>query len=241
MLPPWKRHRRLQSASWPPGSRLPVCWPLFSRSPRGQASFATRRSPAAPRRCGSSRFSCSRSSGRSCTSASARAGSSKNSNRNEALCLRAALDAAIQRPRKPSYPPDTRASCVLASHRPSHPGGEASFRNEFLARALVPVRARLADEPLEQQEVVALLRVPQHAEGEARTGILERLGRAVLHRPRDLFQAATYTTVGLVVMRLHRSAVAEDRRETAPAAQVDVVVGERAGCVLVPLGPHDLG
>src|SRR5215213_2406718 len=109
------------------------------------------------------------------------------------------------------------------------------------ARALVPVRARLADEPLEQREVVALLRVPQHAEGEARTGILERLGRAVLHRPRDLFQATTYTTVGLVVMRLHRSAVAEDRRETAPAAQVDVVVGERAGCVLVPLGPHYLG
>jgi len=55
------------------------------------------------------------------------------------LYRRAALDAPIQRPRKHPYPPDTRASCVLASRRPSHPGGEASFRNEFFdAGRIVP-------------------------------------------------------------------------------------------------------
>ena len=51
----------------------------------------------------------------------------KNSFQNEALCRRAALDGARPRPRSHAHIADMAAPCVLASHRPSHPGDEASF------------------------------------------------------------------------------------------------------------------
>ena len=52
----------------------------------------------------------------------------------QALCRRAALGGAMQRPQSRPYLIDTSASCVLASHHPAHPGDEARSTKPSILR-----------------------------------------------------------------------------------------------------------
>ena len=75
-----------------------------------------------------------------------------------------------------------------------------------------PVLARLLDERLEQREVLALLRMPEHAEREPVRRVLERLDRPVLG-PGRFAEPLAKPAEALVVRRLDRRAVAEDLAE----------------------------
>src|ERR671936_1530417 len=100
------------------------------------------------------------------------------------------------------------------------------------ASALLRVAAGLVDERLEEREVLALLRVPEDAEGKAAGGILERLHRPVL-RPRRCHEPLADPAVALVVVALDRGALPEEPGEARALLELDVVVGEDARRVLV--------
>ena len=107
-------------------------------------------------------------------------------------------------------------------------------------RALLAVARGLLDERLEERGVLALLGVPEDAEREAPGRILERLDRAVVGAG-GLAQALAEAAVALVVVALDRRVLAERRAAAVLREDVDVVVGEDARRLLVPLVADDLG
>src|SRR4051812_20801059 len=108
------------------------------------------------------------------------------------------------------------------------------------AAPLRTVGARLVDERLEQRRVLAFLRMPEDAERESARRVLERLDRPVI-RPRRRDEALADPPEPLVVARLPREALADDRTEPAAGVDPALVVGELAEPLLVPLVPEGLG
>src|SRR5207302_3378350 len=80
------------------------------------------------------------------------------------------------------------------------------------------IRGRFGVETLEERGVVVLLGMPEHAEREALRRVLDALERPVL-RPGRLAQVRADPPEALVVVGLHRRAVAEQRAE--PALGID--------------------
>jgi len=76
--------------------------------------------------------------------------------------------------------------------------------------------------------------MPEDTDGEAPLRILERLDCAVVG-PRDLAEALAETAVALVVVRFHRRVLTEQGADAARRLDPDVVVGELAGRVPMPL------
>src|SRR6187551_717747 len=116
----------------------------------------------------------------------------------------------------------------------------ASPANASSGAAVLAVVPRFGDERLEEPQVLAGLGVPEDAEGEATRGVLEPLERAVF-RVRRLAQALAEPAEPLVVVRLHRRVVAEQRRQPAFGDELHVVVGVRARGVLVLVVADDVG
>src|SRR5215218_10061752 len=85
----------------------------------------------------------------------------------------------------------------------------------------------LLDEGREECVVLALLRMPEDAEREAVRRILDRLDRPVLG-PGALAEPLPDPPEALVVRRLHRSPVAEDRPEARIGLDPHAVVRHRA-------------
>ena len=102
------------------------------------------------------------------------------------------------------------------------------------------VGSGLLDEGREERVVLALLRVPEHAEREAVRRILDRLDRPVLG-PGALAQPVADPTEALVVRRLHRRAVAEDRAEPRIALDPHLVVRHHALLMPMAVVADDLG
>src|SRR6202022_3794630 len=100
------------------------------------------------------------------------------------------------------------------------------------SRSSRAVLGGLADELFEQPCVVTRLGVPEHAEGEAPLGILEPLDRPVFG-PGQGSEPGAEPAEALVVVRLDRRAVADQRPEHAVGVDVDLVLGEDAGNELV--------
>src|SRR5919197_2240232 len=99
---------------------------------------------------------------------------------------------------------------------------------------LLPVGGRLLDKPPEEGFVLALLGVPEHAEREALRRVLDGLQRPVV-RPGRLAQAAADAAEALVVVGLHRRAVADQRAEPARGIDPHAVRREDAGRLAVLL------
>src|SRR6478735_219632 len=122
---------------------------------------------------------------------------------------------------------------------PRGPGPAASGRarrDRSTGGAVVP---RLADERLEQPQVLPGLRMPEHAEREAVRGILERLDRAV-GGARRLAQTLAEPTEALMVMRLHRRVLAQQPAELRLRIDRNAVLGELARELLVLLVADDV-
>src|SRR5918996_1419479 len=135
------------------------------------------------------------------------------------------------------------ATAASASSRPASSSSAIVFSVAGLRTAstsLLTVAAGLLDERPEEGKVLARLGMPENADGETAPGILERLDRAVLGA-RRFAQPVAEAPVALVVMALHRCAVAEDALDARAGNELDVVVGEDAGRVLVLLVPDHLG
>src|SRR3954451_3412734 len=131
-----------------------------------------------------------------------------------------------------------RARPRFAARRGRGPAASGrARRGRSTGGAVVP---RLAHERLEQPHVLAGLRVPEHAEREAARRILERLDRPVVGARRPA-QPLAEPAEALVVMRLDRRVVADQRAELRLGLDRDVVLGELAGQLLVLLVPDHLG
>src|SRR5436190_20019697 len=81
--------------------------------------------------------------------------------------------------------------------------------------------------------------MPEDADGEAPVWILDRFDRSVLGVRRDT-EALSNPPDSLMMVRLHRCTVSEQRPEPRSVLQRHVVVRERAGRVLVLLVTDDL-
>src|SRR4029079_6039435 len=97
-------------------------------------------------------------------------------------------------------------------------------RDRSTGCAVVP---RLANERLEQPQVLPGLRMPEHAEREAARGILKRLDRAVVG-PRRLAQPVPEPAEALMVMRLHRRVLAQQPAELRLGIERHAVLCELA-------------
>src|SRR5437016_5637710 len=117
-------------------------------------------------------------------------------------------------------------------------GAAANLRGTRCAM-LGTVGGRLRDELLEELPVLASLRMPEDAEGEAPRRILDRLDGAVLGH-RGHAQPLAEAPESLMVVRLDRRALAEQLPEPASRLERDVVVREDAGRVLVLLVADDV-
>src|ERR687885_766776 len=96
----------------------------------------------------------------------------------------------------------------------------------FDSPLLAPPRGGV-DERLEELHVLARLRMPEDAEREAPIRRLHGLDRPVLGVRRDP-EALAEPAEALVVVGLHRRAIAEQRLQPRPALDRHVVVGEGA-------------
>ena len=143
--------------------------------------------------------------------------------------------AAARASRRSSLPRPASAP----SRRPSRAGGAAAVAAGLGLALRLPVRPRLVDERAEEGRVLAFLRVPEHADGEALVRILDRLERPVVG-PRRLDEPVADRPEALVVVRLDRGALAEQRAEPRPLLHVDLVIGEDARRVLVLLVADDV-
>src|SRR6266496_4283797 len=130
-----------------------------------------------------------------------------------------------------------RATAASASSRPAC--SSSAIGSSVAGLTTCTVRLRLSHELLEQPPVVAGFGMPEDADREAAGRIFDRLDGAVV-RPRRFRQAFAEPPEALVVMRFDRRALAEKRADAAGAFEPDVVVGERAGRVLVPLVADDV-
>src|SRR3954453_5319246 len=101
--------------------------------------------------------------------------------------------------------PDSASSSYLLR---DPPGISTKTTTVGSATARLAVRARLVDEPAEEADVLARLRMPEHADDEAAVLRLEALHGAVVG-PRERAQALAEPARALVVVRLHRAALAE--------------------------------
>src|ERR671936_443450 len=105
--------------------------------------------------------------------------------------------------------------------------------------APLAVGAGRGHEPLEECCVLALLRVPEDAEREALRGVIDTLECAVVG-PRRLAQALAEPAEALVVVRLHRRALADEGTQPAFRVDADSVVREDAERLAVLLVADDL-
>ena len=86
----------------------------------------------------------------------------------------------------------------------------------------------------EEREVLALLRMPEDADGEALAGVLERLDGAVIG-PADFPEAVPDSSVPLVVVRFHGRVLSEQTADARFRIEAHAVVGELPRPVLVAL------
>src|SRR5262249_20930230 len=96
------------------------------------------------------------------------------------------------------------------------------------------------DERLEERAALALLRVPEDAEEEAATAVLDRLDDAV-GCPRDRPEAAAEATEAPAMVGLDRRLGAEQPREPPTRVDTHVVVAEAGRVGLVLIGAEHLG
>ena len=106
------------------------------------------------------------------------------------------------------------AGAPIAGAAPQAVPAHRRSRRRLALALRVAVGARLVDERAEERRVLALLRVPEHADGEPLAGILDRLERAVLG-PGRLDEPVADAAEALVVVRLDRRPLAEQRAEPA--------------------------
>ncbi len=114
---------------------------------------------------------------------------------------------AFERSARLAFAPSRLPGLRLPRRRSSPPISRASPSS-------AAVRARLVDERLEERRVLALLGVPEHADGESLRRILERLERAVFG-PRRLDEPFADRPEPLMVVRLDRGPLAEQGAEAA--------------------------
>ena len=125
--------------------------------------------------------------------------------------LRGRLRAREERPRRSRS--STRCSrCPRPAPRTSAWRPATSSARSCSRFPASPVPAGLLDERLEEREVLALLRVPEHAEREAVRRVLQRLDRPVLG-PGRFAQPLAKAAEALMMRGLDRRAVAEDLAE----------------------------
>src|SRR5690349_8659585 len=128
----------------------------------------------------------------------------------------------------PTATPASSVSCackILRAFSSDPPGENGSAEGaEDLGAAFGAVLPRFFDEGLEQPSVLAGLGVPEDAKGEASLRILERLERSVVRVCR-FAEPLTELSEALVVVRLDRRMVAEQRLEARACLERHVVVG----------------
>src|SRR5690242_19258733 len=129
----------------------------------------------------------------------------------------------------------SRRRCAAPPER-GPAGSERAPRGRSTRGAVV---LRLADERLEETQVLTSLGVPEHAEGEAARRIFQRLDGAVVGA-RGLAQAVAEPAEALVVVRLDRRVVADQPAERRLRLDRDVVVGVLARLLLVLLVADDV-
>src|SRR4051794_5354631 len=143
----------------------------------------------------------------------------------------------------PTAAPTSSVSCACKIFRafnsdPPAENGSADWLGGL--GALGAVLAALFDEGLEQALVLADLGVPEDAQREAALRVLERLERAVV-RPCRLAEAPAELPEALVVVRLDRRVVAEQRLEPRARLERHVVVGVLTRRVLVLVVADEVG
>ena len=100
--------------------------------------------------------------------------------------------------------------------------------------------AGVRDELLEEAQVVAVLGVPEHADGERVAAGFERLDRAVVGARHHL-EAFAQPAVALVVVRGDLDRVADDRVQARAFVDRDGVLREHAGRLLVAFVSDEVG
>src|SRR5439155_8675203 len=141
------------------------------------------------------------------------------------------MQPARARPLRP-FPRRRRTRAQLAA--PPSPGSAP-----YLLPVLLSIGARLGDERLKELLILPRLRMPEHADGEPPLRVLEPLDRAVVG-PCNLDEAVTDSACTLVVMRLHRRAVAEDGAEPRAVVDLHAVLREDALHLAVLLATDDV-
>src|SRR5207245_4509024 len=130
-----------------------------------------------------------------------------------------------------------RATAASVSSTPAE--SSSAIGSSVAGLTTCTVLARLLDERLEQRRVLTGLGVPEDADREPLRRVLERLDRPVLGA-RRLAQAGADAPEALMMVRLHRHTVADERAEPRRRVDLDVVIGEDTGHVLVLLVADDV-
>src|SRR6266508_361809 len=147
--------------------------------------------------------------------------------RSEGITARQAGNAAF-----------ARATAASASSTPAC--SSSAIASSVAGLTTCTVLLGLPHELLKEPRIVAGFGMPEHTHREAARRIFDRLQSAVVG-PGHLGQALTEPAEALVMVRLDRHTLAEKRADATAALQPDVVVGKRAGRVLVLLVADHVG
>src|SRR5205807_4868148 len=144
---------------------------------------------------------------------------------------RGTTPSRAQPPRPPRRRPPARARRAPPRSRGSGPCSPA---------LVLSICARLRDERLEELPVLAGFRMPEDAEREAPSGVLDSLDRPVV-RPGDLAQAFPHAAETLMMRRLHGSTVADHGTKLRVVVDPNGMLGEHPSDLAMRLVADEVG